>query len=169
MDDGQRITISPTELREMVRDAAKEATALTELFGECESPVEESFFEALVASADDWSVVFHRDGSVQCVRLSIGTRTMLVFPQALLRPYRVDFLLFETETNGAFMVVEIDGHDFHDRTKAQASRDRERDRRLLSRGVSTVRFTGSDVHRDADACARDAINLCLGISTCLAE
>lgn len=43
------------------------------------------------------------------------------------------------------IAVELDGHDFHERTKQQASRDKKRDRSLLSKGWSVIRFTGSDV------------------------
>lgn len=44
--------------------------------------------------------------------------------------------------------VELDGHDFHERTREQASADRRRDRAFLSRGLVVIRFTGSDVYRD---------------------
>ena len=57
----------------------------------------------------------------------------------------VDFLI----TCGRVrLAVECDGHDFHDRTKERASRDRARDRRLQAAGITVFRFTGSDIHWD---------------------
>jgi hypothetical protein len=54
----------------------------------------------------------------------------------------------------AILLVECDGHDWHERTPQQASRDRARDRDIYRRtGLAVLRFTGSDIHRDADSCA----------------
>lgn len=79
--------------------------------------------------------------------------------------YRVDFLLFGTTTEAnsrgkklryAF-VVECDGHDHHERTKEQAARDRKRDRAMLMFGLDVMRFTGSELWKDADQCAAEAL------------
>lgn len=51
----------------------------------------------------------------------------------------------------ALLAVEVDGHDYHERTKEQASRDRRRDRDLQSIGVPTMRFTASEVYHDEDS------------------
>jgi very-short-patch-repair endonuclease len=53
------------------------------------------------------------------------------------------------------LVVEVDGHDFHDRTKEQASYDRKRDRELSLEGYRVIRFTGSDVYNFPDQCTED--------------
>lgn len=44
--------------------------------------------------------------------------------------------------------IELDGHDWHERTREQASRDRARDRRVLRAGGNVLRYTGSDVFGD---------------------
>jgi hypothetical protein len=44
------------------------------------------------------------------------------------------------------LVVELDGHDYHERTKEQARRDRSRDRRMTANGLTFLRFTGSEIH-----------------------
>lgn len=54
--------------------------------------------------------------------------------------------------------VEVDGHDYHERTKEQASSDRERDRTLQRNGYAVIRFTGGDVFRDASRCVIDTMN-----------
>lgn len=48
--------------------------------------------------------------------------------------------------------VELDGHDFHERTKEQASRDRSRDRSLTGPYSMVLRFTGSEVYADPCGC-----------------
>lgn len=68
--------------------------------------------------------------------------------------FRVDFLL---ESYGERLVVECDGHDFHERTKKQAARDRSRDRWMTGQGVQVMRFTGSEIYADVLSCAREAI------------
>lgn len=50
------------------------------------------------------------------------------------------------------VVIECDGHDFHERTKEQAARDRSRDRELQSLGFKIFRFTGSEIWGDPLAC-----------------
>ncbi len=56
------------------------------------------------------------------------------------------------------MVIECDGHDFHERTKVQAKRDRERDRLLQSFGFLVYRCTGQEIWEDVFACATQAID-----------
>ena len=51
------------------------------------------------------------------------------------------------------IVVEVGGHYFHERTKFQAARDRQRDRAMIAEGFRVVRFTGQEVYRAAKACA----------------
>lgn len=72
-----------------------------------------------------------------------------------LESYRVDLLIELDGDNKYKLAVECDGHEWHDRTKQQAAYDRSRDRDLLSRGVFTVRFTGSEIVHSAERCAAD--------------
>jgi very-short-patch-repair endonuclease len=65
--------------------------------------------------------------------------------------YRLYFAV--TGPNGLRVAVECDGHDFHERTKEQAERDRRRDRDLQTEGWRVLRFTGSEIHRSAAGCA----------------
>jgi very-short-patch-repair endonuclease len=48
------------------------------------------------------------------------------------------------------IVVEIDGHEFHERTKEQAKRDRMRDRLMLMDGYMVLRYTGSEIYSGLD-------------------
>ena len=97
----------------------------------------------------------------------------VVFPQYKIGKYRVDFLICAFEFGGCdwendepvydqrcwkFLVVECDGHDFHERTKEQAARDRKRDREMSLDGYEVFRFTGSEIWRNPTGCALDVIN-----------
>ncbi len=55
--------------------------------------------------------------------------------------------------------IEADGHDFHERTKEQARRDKARDRDLVGAGWEVIRFTGSDIYRDAEACVAEVFSI----------
>lgn len=76
-------------------------------------------------------------------------------PQVQIGEYRVDFLL---TSEGHNLAVECDGHDYHERTKLQAARDKARDRAILEAGYQVMRFTGSEIYADAMSCATQAIN-----------
>ena len=88
----------------------------------------------------------------------VDTRIVVV-EQAKIGRAVVDFLLAigpEGEET-VLLAVECDGHDFHERTKEQASRDRSRDRALQALGVAVFRFTGSDIFWDVAECADECI------------
>lgn len=71
--------------------------------------------------------------------------------------YRPDFYLevFDQQTEERWFraIIECDGHEFHERTKSQAARDKRRDRWFQTEGITVLRFTGSEIWRDAIACA----------------
>jgi very-short-patch-repair endonuclease len=73
--------------------------------------------------------------------------------------YRADFAMKRTVRRGDLLLrgpnvlVECDGHDFHEKTKEQAARDKERDRYLQECGFYVLRFTGSELYRDPPGCA----------------
>lgn len=55
-----------------------------------------------------------------------------------------------------YVAIECDGHDFHERTKEQAERDKKRDRDIQSLGWNVARFTGSEIVRDPKGTADKA-------------
>jgi very-short-patch-repair endonuclease len=82
-------------------------------------------------------------------------------PQVRCGRYRVDFLFVgEGHLQPPVMVaVECDGHDFHERTKEQARRDKSRDRELAAMGVQVLRYTGSEIVKNAKSCVVEAAML----------
>jgi hypothetical protein len=99
------------------------------------------------------------------------TSCEIVAQRPLLDAYRADFAIsnegLETESRelqemlgyrGPIrIVVEADGHDFHERTKEQAARDKRRDRELQTAGWTVLRFTGTEIWRDVRACVEQII------------
>lgn len=63
--------------------------------------------------------------------------------------YYSDFLI-SLSPPGYKLIVEIDGHEFHEKTKEQAQRDRERERAIKREGYDIIRFTGSEIYRNPD-------------------
>jgi hypothetical protein len=55
--------------------------------------------------------------------------------------------------------VEIDSHEWHERTKQQAQYDKERERFLISNGWKILRFTGSEVYNNPAKCVEEAIQV----------
>lgn len=75
------------------------------------------------------------------------------------RRYRLDFLVFY---DGGAVAVELDGHDWH-KTKEQRSHDSARDRWFAARKVTTIRFTGTQVFADPQACVSELLNIIRGV------
>jgi len=71
--------------------------------------------------------------------------------------YRADFVVILPPSG--LVVVECDGHDFHEKTKEQAARDKKRDRDIQIDGWRVLRFTGSEIYANADRCAQDVLSL----------
>ncbi len=140
--------------------------ALDDCMGFCESPIESALLLALIHALLDAG----RDFEVcwpGCNRWRSPTgepENFSITPQHEIdaggRTYRADlFVEYTNLPTGTTkrVVVEADGHDFHERTKEQAKRDRQRDRDMQGEGYSVLRFTGSEIHADAAKCASEIV------------
>lgn len=118
------------------------------------SPIEGIFFAAL------WNIAQLESGHTPVVTAEPDFWVVGVTAQVKIEKYRVDFLLtVKNNSSGALkrLVVECDGHDFHERTKDQARKDRSRDRRLQELGYTVYRFTGAELYGDPVKCAHDVL------------
>lgn len=72
--------------------------------------------------------------------------------------YIPDFVI---NMNGAEQgyVIEIDGHEWHEKTKEQAMNDRKKDRAYIKKGYFPVRFTGYEVYHNPDACVFELLEM----------
>lgn len=94
---------------------------------ECRSPIEEAYLKAC-----------HRARLYPKCQHSIGR-------------FFVDFAFLEER-----VVIELDGHQYH-KTKEQRTADAQRQRWLEMDGWKVVRFTGTEVHRNADYCVNQTV------------
>lgn len=78
--------------------------------------------------------------------------------QKTIGKYRVDFLVSATFSDTQ-VIIECDGHDFHEKTKEQAIHDKERDRFLTSQGYKILRYTGSELYNDFDRIEKELSEL----------
>lgn len=77
--------------------------------------------------------------------------------------YRLDFAIMNSHFRWK-LAIECDGHDFHERTKEQAQRDKARDRDLVADGWTVLRFTGSEIHKNPSDCAEQIIGHVVALS-----
>lgn len=131
----------------------------------CESPVEQIFLAEVIRklwlcpTGMEKMFISRQEEAVDLV----------VVPQYLIEcgdaRYRVDFKFYLQKCEGVGdytdygkTVVEIDGHDFHEKTKGQASRDKKRDRDIQRAGYFVLRFSGSDVFRNPKKCVTEVMD-----------
>ena len=155
---------------------------------ETESPVERAMLVALLVAGGKMggaclrgvrngkpANVFHGhdQGETVASDLGGGPEYFTIQPQAQIGKYRADFLVTYHDLSKTYwersgerdslapfsLVVEVDGHDFHERTKDQARRDKKRDRDIQNLGFMVLRFTGSDVWADPLKCATEVLRI----------
>ena len=82
--------------------------------------------------------------------------------------YRLDFRIAvppdsdspALDTNGPLIGIELDGHEWHEKTKRQAEYDKKRDRYLAAKGWHILRFTGAEIFRDPDKAIEEVVSFC---------
>jgi|6_EtaG_2_1085325.scaffolds.fasta_scaffold29029_5 very-short-patch-repair endonuclease len=112
------------------------------------SPIEVDMVFALIRLSGGFVKVILPCGTVA---LAIGTTGYTIEPQFSVGRRRVDF---KVSCGDSAVFVECDGHEWHEKTKLQAARDKQRSREILrATDVPTMRFTGSEIHRNAEKCA----------------
>ncbi len=91
--------------------------------------------------------------SITCAAPGIGRAAA----QYQIDRYRVDFAIYVVQSYGSItrLAIECDGHEFHEKTKEQAQRDKKRDRDLSIMGWKVIRFTGSEIFKDPQKCANE--------------
>lgn len=114
----------------------------------CESPIE----ELLAIAISKWSNPAEEKVEKQ-KEFTFGDMT-----------YRADFCITSTYMEPysrlyihRTVVVECDGFSYHYETQEQVERDHERDREFMAAGITVVRFTGSEINKDPDGCACNAL------------
>jgi very-short-patch-repair endonuclease len=120
-----------------------------ELILSCESPIEQLMIISLLLSREGYDAYFETEPQFE---MAIGKKK-----------YRVDILLTmyvgKHPQDEILVAIECDGHDFHEKTKEQAAKDKARDRDFQNAGIPILHFTGSEIFKNANRCAEEAINI----------
>lgn len=126
----------------------------------CESPIEVAFGAALLTQDHLEHRVMRPDLHLIDARDEPNYRAdlALMMPQYPWNGYRIDFVLRLPRYRFKYLFIECDGHNFHERTKEQAARDRLKDRDVQQAGYPVLRFTGSEIYRDANSCGSQVIS-----------
>jgi very-short-patch-repair endonuclease len=122
-----------------------------------ESPIEKTLLTALRRSG--WLCADPEKIGADC-EAAPDRCGIFIYQQAAVLHYRADFLLGAMAAPDAaphWVVVECDGHQFHERTQDQAEHDRARDRAMTAAGYQVFRFTGREIQRDARRCANEVL------------
>lgn len=141
-----------------------------------ESPIEQAFFLAVLTQAHETGL------AVDCYAPNMGAEPVMqlgdhalgvlsIQSQYRIGNYRIDFRMSykdrfrqnmanhsEVELPASLLLVECDGHAYHERTKEQAAKDKKRDRALQDLGLQVYHFTGSEIWADPLDCAVQTIN-----------
>ena len=137
------------------------------ILSQCESPIEELLAGALIIIGYENIGVIHILPKYEQFKFGNGLDTLVIWPQFQIGDYRVDFYIelwdgYERSWRGkgfaAKLIVECDGHDYHEKTKEQAQKDKERDRILQSCGYQIFRFTGAEIWKDSFKCASSVLD-----------
>lgn len=120
-----------------------------------ESPIERALGPYILLGATP-SKQPSLDGSL----CTLGPWTL--YAQHPIGPYRADLAVVG---EAGRVVIECDGHEWHERTREQAAHDRRRDRYMQIEGWRVLRFTGREIHRDAGACLEEIQQLLARLTT----
>lgn len=110
-----------------------------------ESPIEDMVYIALQVQCES-RLLSVNEPPVFIDGAPAVDRGIFIWPQKPIGKYRVDFLI--TSTEGNTVIVELDGHAFHDKDKKQRSYEKARDRFFVKEGYQVLHYTGSDVVAD---------------------
>ena len=122
---------------------------------QCESPIEQLLWIRLLSEFEKIVSDFRSFDKDADIRL---------FPQKEVEcrknKYRIDIAI-EVDFMGKTyrFAIECDGHEFHEKTKEQALRDKKRQRDLTALGYHVIRFTGSEIWHKPSEAAWEAIHL----------
>lgn len=116
----------------------------------CESPIEKLFYIAF--NMYRFSRGFNTDYERY---LDLEPQHEIVRDSG--KKYRVDFYLTHEfqipEQKG--LIVECDGHEFHEKTKEQVKNNNERDYELKKMGYDVLHFNGRQIYLDPMKCAKE--------------
>jgi hypothetical protein len=156
------------KVAQVVLQWQRDLLCCADIFAKCESPMERMFLLAPFLDGCKAAGPSEENGFMSA-SINTGPGSVLsVLPQFVVFDFaeeaprviaRADFsvTLSGEEGQSVHALVEIDGHDFHDRTKEQVARDKARDRKIVREGHRLLRFSGSEVYASPVGCMNEVI------------
>jgi len=128
-----------------------------------ESPIEDMFWIAAHAQCLAENIAANPGPAYDAKgALTIGDG-IVIRPQVKIGDFRVDFVLSQVGLGPDEIlrpvVVELDGHAFHDKDKRQRAYEKARDRFLVKQGFRVLHFTGSEVVADPHKVAYEVLDM----------
>lgn len=127
---------------------------LKDLCSETQSPIEQKFLLGftlcLIANSLELDV-----GPLDPEK-SLELRLAIQYP---VEKYRADFAIQHGNT---VVIVELDGHQWHERTAQERRYEKARDRRFTALGYKVLHFTGSEVNADPYSAGAEALEAAIG-------
>jgi len=124
---------------------------------DCETPIERLLSLYLYKQSFSYQVIK--------IQMELGIDVIEIASQYRIetehKTYFVDFAIPVYDLRmrkGKIFIIECDGHDFHEKTKEQAQRDKVRERALVKQGCTVLRFTGSEIFRQPGKCASEVFD-----------
>jgi very-short-patch-repair endonuclease len=129
------------------------------LLRHCESPIEAILGAWLITLMKEQVWPPYR--AHMCVWRDAPARRateMLLIPQFRWMRYRIDLTLRVPTTPRRIVFIECDGEEFHYATEQQIARDKGRQQEMMDARYPVFRFSGSQISRDPEACARSVLD-----------
>ena len=97
-----------------------------------------------------------------CFIKQLETLNVCIYPQYTIGKYNVDFLVCKSNWRSKGLIIELDGHNFHDRDEKQRRHEKERDRFLQSEKYKVFHYTGKEITDNPYQAVMDAVNYLYG-------
>lgn len=112
------------------------------------------YFKSMIDACEEFKSPIEKIMYLGLMQLafSYGAFNFTIYPQQKILDYTVDFLIVYGDK---YIVIECDGHEWHEKTKEQASKDKKRDRELQKEGYIVFRYSGSDVNKEPEKVCYD--------------
>lgn len=138
---------APAPIGNFVLDVMARVSIVQSMSASTDSVIEDMLGAALLIQADRFDLDLHL-----CLDGDMSRPEFSLVPQFRWEMYRSDWAIVRRDS-GFILLIECDGKDFHCSAE-QIAHDRWKDAAAAKRGWRTVRFTGSEINRDPDECAR---------------
>lgn len=156
MSEKEILEAVPTNVQEKLNEIidSYKSTIINSLIN-CESPIEQLLALKLNERLYKYYSV---NGNVEV----LGFENQAII-DCKSKKYRVDFLIeLVFKEYGRYkdllkLVIECDGHDFHEKTKEQVRKDNERVRAIQNEGYEVLRFSGSEIYNNTEKCINEII------------